>query len=338
MIFVLVVILFSGVESALAEVEVGVSAGQSAEYTYAVTITSRSSVNGSLLGSVPYQVTYLETLTVKEISATNVTLESVKTYIINQNNETNLGWVDLSTGDGSASGCVILANCNEGDLIYPNFDNITDDLLRVYMINETILMNDGDATIEVNHANRTTTLEDQTVSMNYYWEKATGLLMKSTWCRIVELENVTQSVCYHYQKSGMPRVFQPLIDSGEYPVTVDGCSTVLGFAFNQSERQISLYVSDSTGTSGFCDVSVPNELLWGNFSLYLDGFSLVKDVDYTQAYNSTHYDFHITYSASTHLIDIVASNAIPEFPSWIILPTFMVATLAAIILYRKKLR
>ena len=334
----LVVILFSGLESALAEVEVGVSTGLTVEYTYAMSATSRSSVNGTLLGVIPYQVTYLETLTVKEISGTNITLESAKTYTVDQSNETNLGWLDLSTGDGPASGCVILPNCNEGDLIYPNFDNITDDLLRVYMINGTILMKDGEANIEVNYANRTVTLDDQIVSMSYYWEKATGLLIKSTFCRTVEVENITQTVCYHYQKIGMPQVFQPLIDNGDYPVTVDSNSTVLGFAVNQSVRQISVYVFDSTGTSGFCDVTVPNELFWGNFSLYSDGFALVEGTDYTQTHNSTHWDFHITYSAGAHLIDIVASNTIPEFPSWIILPAFMVATLAATILYRKKLR
>ncbi len=338
MIFVLVVILFSSVESTSAEVEVGVSVGQTAEYTYAISMTYRSRINGSLLASVPYQVGYIETITVQEISGTNITLQSVKTYVNDQTNETNLGWVDLSTGDGPASACIILADCNEGDLIYPNWEGGTEDVLYVYVINETILMNDGDATIEVNHANRTTTIDNQTISMNYYWEKATGLLIGNTWSSTLEQENMTQTVCYHYQKIGMPQVFQPLIDRADYPVTVDSSSVILGFAFNQSERQISLSVSDSTETSVFCDVTIPNELLWGNFSLNLDGFPLVEDVDYTQTHNSTHYNFHITYSASAHMIEIVGSNAIPEFSSWIILPTFMVATLAAVILYRKKLR
>jgi len=338
MIFVLVVILFSGVASALAEVEVGVSVGQTAEYTYAISMTYRSRINGSLLASVPYQVGYIETITVQEISGTNITLQSVKTYVNDQTNETNLGWVDLSTGIGPASGCVISADCNEGDLIYPNFEGGIEGLLYVYVINETILMNDGDATIEVNHASLTTTIDNQTISMNYYWEKATGWLIGNTWRSTSEQANMTQNICYHYQKIGMPQVFQPLIDRADYPVTVDSNSIILGFAFNQSEKQISLYVSDSTETSGFCDVTIPNDLLWGSFSLNLDGFPLVEDVDYTQTHNSTHYNFHITYSASTHMIEILGSDAIPEFPSWIILPTFMAATLAAVILYRKKLR
>jgi len=337
MIFVLVV-LFSGVESALAEVEVGVSVGQTVEYTYAISMTYRSRINGSLLASVPYQVGYIETLTVQEISGTNITVQSVKTYVNDQNNETNLGWVDLNTGDGPASGYIILADCNEGDLIYPNWEGGSQDLLYVYMINDTALMKYDDTIMEVNHANLTTTTNNQTTYVNYYWEKATGLLIGYTLGTTLEQGNMTQTAYYRYQRIGIPQVFQPLIDRADYPVTVDSSSAILGFAFNQSTKQISLHVSGSTETSGFCDVTIPDDLLWGSFSLNLDGFPLVEDVDYTQTHNSTYYNFHITYSDSAHMIEIVGSDAIPEFPSWIILPTFMVATLAAVILYRKKLR
>ena len=338
MIFVLVVILFSGVESTSAEVEVGVSVGQTAEYTYAISMTYRSRINGSLLASVPYQVGYIETITVQEISVTNITVQSVKTYVNDETNETNLGWVDLSTGDGPASGYIILADCNEGDLIYPNWEGGTQDLMYVYMINDTALMKYDDTTIEVNHANLTTTMNNQTTSMNYYWEKATGLLIGYTLGSTLEQENMTQTVYYHYKRIDMPQVFHPFIDSTDYPVTVDSNSAILGFAFNQSERKIRLHVSGSTETSGFCDVTIPDDLLWGSFSSSLDGFALVEGVDYTQTHNSTHYNFHIMYSHSTHIIEIVGSDVIPEFPSWIILPTFMVATLGAVILYRKKLR
>ena len=54
LVFVLVVILFSGVESSLAQGNVGVSVGQTAEYTYAFSGTERFS-NGSLNSSVPFR-------------------------------------------------------------------------------------------------------------------------------------------------------------------------------------------------------------------------------------------------------------------------------------------
>ncbi|GAG21880.1 unnamed protein product, partial [marine sediment metagenome] len=256
----------------------------------------------------------------------------------------------LSTGDGPASGYVILADCIEGDLIYPNWEGGAQQFLYVYMINETILMNDGDVTIEVNHANVTSTLYNQTANvdftefynqtttLDYYWEKATGLLIGYTECSIKEQENMTETVYYHFQKVGIPQVFYPLIDSSDYPVTLDSNSAILGFVFNQTERQISLYVSGATGTSGFCDFAIPVDLLWGTFSLNLDDYSLVDGVDYTQTNNSTHNIFQVTYSGDgTHIIEVVSSDVIPEFPAFILLPAFMVTTMVGAILYRKKL-
>ena len=349
LIFVLVVILFSGVASALAE-EVSVSVGQTAEYTYGVSIIYRSTINGSVLDSVPYNVGYVENITIQEISGTNITLQSVRTYTADQTTETNLGWVDLSTGDGPASGYVILTDRNEGDLIYPDWGGGAQQLLYVYRINETILMKDGGTTIEVNHANVTSTIYNQTANvdateyfnqtttLDYYWEKATGLLIGYTECSIKEQGNMTETVYYQFQKVGLQQVLYPLIDSTDYPVTVDSNSAILGFDFNQTEKRISLYVSGATGTSSFCDFAIPVDLLSGAFSLNLDGSPVVEGVDYTQTSNSTHNIFQITYSGDgTHIIEAVSSDVIPEFPTFVLLPVFMVATLVAAILYRKKL-
>ena len=141
LIFVLVVILLPTLASA--STEVGVSVGQSVEYTYAVSLTYRSTLNGSLLDSVPYGVGYVETITIQEISGTNITLQSVRNYLVDQTTETNLGWLDVSTGDGPASGYLILANCNAGDLIYPDWEGGTQQLMYVYRVNDTVLLKEG---------------------------------------------------------------------------------------------------------------------------------------------------------------------------------------------------
>jgi hypothetical protein len=349
LIFVLVVILLPTVASA--STEVGVSVGQSVEYTYAVSLTYRSTVNGSLLDSVPYGVGYVETITIQEISGTNITLQSVRNYLVDQTTETNLGWLDVSTGDGPASGYLILANCNAGDLIYPDWEGGTQQLMYVYRVNDTVLLKEGDATIEVNHANVTTAIYNQTANVDateffnqtttvdYYWEKSTGLLMGFTEYSVKEQGNTTETVYYQFQKVGLQQVFYPLIDSTDYPVTVDSNSAILGFDFNQSQRQLSLYVSGANETSSFCDFAVPNDLLLGNLSLILDGSVMVEGVDYTQTSNSTHNIFQVTYSGENiHTIELVSSDDIPEFPNVILLSTFMVAILVAAIIYRKKLR
>ena len=337
LVFVLVVMLFSGVEFASAEGNVGVTVGQTADYTYAISGTVRDS-NGSLTTSMPFNAGYLETITIQQVSGTNVTFQYVRD-LLNGTEETGASWVDVSNGNGTGFFVIISANINAGDLLYPDWTNENQTSEGAPYVNETISMKYGDATIEVNHLNYTYTVEDQTCSENYYWEKSTGLMLKWTMSgsEVVE-DDAIETLNIHFQKVGLQQVFYPLIDSADYAVTVDSDSAILGFEFNQTERQVSLNVTGLTGTAGFCDVIVPDSLLWGTFSLNIDEYPLVEDVDYTQTHNGTHYIFHISYIHSTHTIEIVGSDAIPEFPAFVILPLFMIATLLAVIVYRKRLR
>ena len=327
--------LFSGVEFASAEGNVGVVVGQTADYTYAISRTVRDS-NGSLTTSIPFTVDYLETITIQKISGTNVTFE-FKRDLLNGTEETGTSWVNVSDGDGTGF-VVISANRNAGALLYPDWVNENGTSEGAFSVNETVLMKYGDAMMEVNHLNLTYWIDDQPRSENYYWEKSTGLIVKWIISASETAENGTVETVYiYFQRVGLEQVFYPYIDSKDYPVTVDSDSTILGFEFNQTERQLSLNVTGKTGTSGSCDVVVPGNLLWGTFSLSMDGYALVEGDDYSQTYNGTHYTFHISYIHSTHTIKIVASDAVPEFPAWMILPLFMTATLLVVILYRKRL-
>ena len=55
--------------------------------------------------------------------------------------------------------------------------------------------------------------------------------------------------------------------------------------------------------------------MWGDFSLFMDDALLVKDVDYTQTYNGTHYLFRANYPHNVHAMEIFSTSVIPEFPS-----------------------
>jgi hypothetical protein len=59
-----------------------------------------------------------------------------------------------------------------------------------------------------------------------------------------------------------------------------------------------------------------------------------KDFILTQ--DATYASLYFTHSHSTHNIKIKGTTVIPEFPSFIILPLFMIATLLAVIVYRRK--
>lgn len=335
LVFVLVVMLFSAVEFASAEGNVGVTVGQTADYTYAISGTVRDS-NGSLTTFTPFTVDYLETITVQEISGTNVTFKFERD-LLNGTTETGTSWVNVSDGDGTGF-VVISANRNAGALLYPDWVNENGTSEGAFSVNETVLLKYGDSMMEVNHLNLTYWIDDQPRSENYYWEKSTGLIVKWSISGSEVEDDAVETLNVHFQRVGLEQVFYPYIDSKDYPVTVDSGSTILGFEFNQTERQLSLNVTGKTGTSGFCDVVVPGNLLWGTFSLSMDGYALVEGDDYSETYNGTHYAFHISYIHSSHTIEIVASEGIPEFPAWMILPLFMTATLLAVILYRKRLR
>jgi len=121
-----------------------------------------------------------------------------------------------------------------------------------------------------------------------------------------------------------------------YHITTSSNSSVTDFYFDPDDGAfIKFNVIGPNGTTGFCNVTIPEDLLRGEFSVYVDGFSLVEDEDYTQTYNGTHYIFYITYTHTTHVIEIRGTDVIPEFPSWIILAIFVTAALFVIIIEKK---
>jgi hypothetical protein len=328
--------LFSSIEFVSAVGNVGVFVGQTADYTYARSRTLRES-NGVLNTSTPYTVDYVETITIIEISGTNITF-AFERDLINGTEEIGTSWVNVSDGDGTGSFVVISANIDGGARLYPDWTNENGTFEGAPSINETIQMKYGETIIEVNHLNFTYLVDDQNFSENYYWEKSTGLILKWTISGSEILEDETvENLCVYFQRVGLQHVFYPYIDSKDYPVTVNSNSIILRFEFNQTEKTLNLKLTGEDGTPGTCDVIVPDSLLWGTFSLSMDGDALVEGDDYSQTYNGTHYSFHIgEYIHSSHTIEIVASEVISEFSSWIILPLFIIASLLVVILYRKR--
>ena len=140
---------------------------------------------------------------------------------------------------------------------------------------------------------------------------------------------------------------------GDSPYTIDGNNTdnyplmvllgspvekrALDLSFNQTSKQLSFSVSGLSGTTGFCNITVPAELMSGDFTLFMDDTALVEGVDYTESFNGTHYLFSITYAHSSHAIKLVSTEVVPDFAEWLFLPFVMSATLVGFAL-RKRLR
>lgn len=122
-----------------------------------------------------------------------------------------------------------------------------------------------------------------------------------------------------------------------YDVTTLCNSEVTNFDFSQSNRQISFDVTGTAGTTGMCIVAIPDDLLWGEFSVFKDGVPLVEDVDYTQTYNGSHNIFDISYTHTTHLIEVKGTEVVPEFPTWTPLMLMLMVLTAAIVIYKRKI-
>jgi parallel beta-helix repeat protein len=137
--------------------------------------------------------------------------------------------------------------------------------------------------------------------------------------------------------SPVEQSFNVTVGETDYVITTVSNSTVSDLNFDQASKQLSFNVSGPSGTTGFCNITVPAELMSGDFTLYLDDVALVEGVDYTQSYNGTHYLFSVTYVHSSHVIDLVSTEVVPDFAAWLFLPFLMSATLLGFAL-RKRLK
>jgi parallel beta-helix repeat protein len=108
-------------------------------------------------------------------------------------------------------------------------------------------------------------------------------------------------------------------------------STVSAFQVDVAQKTISFNVTGAEGSTGFCRVTIPSVIvqnLWqGNYTLLLDGklWSFTNWTDTTNTY---------VYFNYTHSTDEITIS--PEFPSFLIPALFMIATLPAVIVYKRK--
>jgi len=122
-----------------------------------------------------------------------------------------------------------------------------------------------------------------------------------------------------------------------YVISTTTNSTLLHLTFSEVLSRTQFNVYGATGTTGSCNISIPSELMSGNFSIYKDSTLLIENIDYIQSFNGTHYSFNLTYehSLQINVIEIFATSVIPELTSLIMLSTLITTTIA-ILIYKKK--
>jgi len=86
---------------------------------------------------------------------------------------------------------------------------------------------------------------------------------------------------------------------------------------------------DHTDTTGFCRICIPRALMNETYQVFVNGTEVPSNL--LPCSNTTHSYLYFTYNHSTQEVIII-----PEFPSFLIPPLLTIATLMAVIVYRRK--
>jgi len=128
-----------------------------------------------------------------------------------------------------------------------------------------------------------------------------------------------------------PVVFSVPVDGLEFNVVVDSNSIISDFNFRKDEKEISFNVTGPDGTLGFCNVTVPMDLMKGEpWRIRIDNTYEPETVSVSD--NGTHTILYFTYTHTTHNIKIRGTWVVPEFPTWtpILLMLFLLTIAIAI--------
>lgn len=176
----LTAIMASSIMPIAAQRTVGVSVGDWAQYDV--------TFSGNLTWPSPVELPDWVKNTVQEISDTNITFEALLHYT-NGSEETEIYVLDVDTGQGNGTGLFIAANLNAGDPIYTS-PNPWDTFYGM-TINETVSRTYLGGSVTVNHWNQTTKqtipeVMNQTMSNNYYWYRATGMMAGVSYYQLLQ--------------------------------------------------------------------------------------------------------------------------------------------------------
>jgi parallel beta-helix repeat protein len=119
-----------------------------------------------------------------------------------------------------------------------------------------------------------------------------------------------------------------------YPVFVATNSTIAGFNFSQPQKQTTFNVTGSSGAKGFCNVTIPKNLLSGDpWTITVNG----APIDFGQTENATHTFIFFTYTfASTIPVVIQGTAVIPESTTTQLLLIIMALSTLAVALGKRK--
>ena len=118
-----------------------------------------------------------------------------------------------------------------------------------------------------------------------------------------------------------------VVDSQVYVVvTESNCSLgPVPMKFNLTEKSLYFNVSGNTGETGYVNVTIPTDLMWGEFNVTLNGEQLTIQTSTNETHTFLYFTFDLT--GADQPVTINAENVIPEFPSTMIMLLLLMTTL-----------
>jgi hypothetical protein len=125
-------------------------------------------------------------------------------------------------------------------------------------------------------------------------------------------------------------------DDIDYAVITESNSTVSTPTFNETSKSLQFNVTGVDGATGYCNVSIPKNLMWGDWAILLDDQPVTPEAEITGDDNNTHIFF--TYELSTRKVYITSTEAVPEYAGWasIVLVLAILATITVMMNRRIK--
>jgi len=130
----------------------------------------------------------------------------------------------------------------------------------------------------------------------------------------------------HYPLMGM---FSDFEVTSEHHIQTVCNSSMSDFQFNGTA--ISFDVTGDNGTAGFCRICIPTALMNATYTVFVNGTEVSSNL--LPCSNETYSYLYFNYTHSTQEVIII-----PEFPSSIIMPLFMVATIITAAIHKRKNR
>ena len=135
-------------------------------------------------------------------------------------------------------------------------------------------------------------------------------------------------------------IFPVVVDSQTFQIVVVTNSTipVQTFNFSKENKELGFNVTGPSGTSGFCNVTIPRTMLdcasLDEWVIFANGTDIRNACLKSRNANYTY--IFIPYTHSAQLIQVKCTWVVREFPSVIIVLLFTISTLLAAIVYRRK--